>query len=695
MPRRAVLTEEQRDALLALPDTELELVRHWTLSADDLRVIVSRRRSHNRLGFAVQLCALRYPGRLLRPGELIGQAPLAFVADQLEVAPDVLADYGTRGPTRYEQLDTLRDVFGFRQLDRPTRAALQAWLMPIALTTTSGADLARVLLTEFRARRVIVPGITLVERMAAQALLDAERHVAELLTGKLTASQRDRLDGLLAMHPDGRMSLLAWVRQPPGKSGRRAFAAILDRLGTARAIGLDPELTIAVHPERLRRLCQEGARLTAQHLVTLNQTRRRAVLVATALETQITLTDDAVLMFERLFGQMYRRVERREEAALKRDRRTINGKIRLLARLGDALLAARESGADALTAVEQVIGWDDLAAEVDEARHLVRPDPLDPVELARSNFPILRQIGPAFVQAFTFGAIPACSGLARGVEIMRLLGSGRLRKLPADAPLGFIRQTWRRRIGRDGMDRRTYEFCVLAELRGRLRAGDMWVEGSRRYRAVEQQLISAPVFAAMREVGPLPVALPDTAAEWIAERRALLARRLAEVAAKVEADALDDVQLRDGRLRISPLKAATPDEAEGALAPLYAHLPSIRVTDLLADVDRWTGLASCFTHLTTGRTHDDPRAVLTAVLADATNMGHARMAEACDLVSQRQLGWLSSWHLREDTYGVALARLADAQHRMPLAAMFGPGTSSSSDGQNFPLDRRAHGRPPS
>ena len=70
-------------------------------------------------------------------------------------------------------------------------------------------------------------------------------------------------------------------------------------------------------------------------------------------------------------------------------------------------------------------------------------------------------------------------------------------------------------------------------------------------------------------------------------------------------------------------------------------------------------------------------------------MGHARMAEACDLVSQRQLGWLSSWHLREDTYGAALARLVDAQHRMPLAAMFGPGTSSSSDGQNFALDRRA------
>ena len=84
MPRRAVLSDEQRAALLALPDDETLLVQHWTLSRDDLAIIVRRRRPHNRLGFAIQLCALRYPGRFLRPGELIPDTPLAFVAEQLD-----------------------------------------------------------------------------------------------------------------------------------------------------------------------------------------------------------------------------------------------------------------------------------------------------------------------------------------------------------------------------------------------------------------------------------------------------------------------------------------------------------------------------------------------------------------------------------------------------------------------------------
>ena len=168
MPRRVVLSEGQRAALLALPTDEAVLVRYWTLSAEDLAVIVSRRRPHNRLGFAVQLCALRYPGRLLRPGELISAAPLAFVAEQLQVPPEVLVQYAMRGPTRYEQLDTLRDVFGFAPFSHPARAALQDWLLPVALTTTSGAELARMLVEEFRRRGIIVPGVSPVERMVGQ-----------------------------------------------------------------------------------------------------------------------------------------------------------------------------------------------------------------------------------------------------------------------------------------------------------------------------------------------------------------------------------------------------------------------------------------------------------------------------------------------------------------------------------------------
>ena len=49
------------------------------------------------------------------------------------------------------------------------------------------------------------------------------------------------------------------------------------------------------------------------------------------------------------------------------------------------------------------------------------------------------------------------------------------------------------------------------------------------------------MFAALCEAGPLPVAAPATAEEYLAERRALLEGRLSEIAVKAAADLLDDV----------------------------------------------------------------------------------------------------------------------------------------------------------
>jgi hypothetical protein len=41
--------------------------------------------------------------------------------------------------------------------------------------------------------------------------------------------------------------------------------------------------------------------------------------------------------------------------------------------------------------------------------------------------------------------------------------------------------------------------------------------------------------------------------------------------------------------------------------------------------------------------------VLTAALADATNLGMTRMAEACAVASYRPVAWTVAWHLREET----------------------------------------------
>ena len=91
MPHRELLTESQRLSLHAPASDERGMVRHYTLSSEDLALINRRRGDPNRLGFALMLCYLHFPGRILQQGEQPPAALCAFVAEQLGVDVGVSA----------------------------------------------------------------------------------------------------------------------------------------------------------------------------------------------------------------------------------------------------------------------------------------------------------------------------------------------------------------------------------------------------------------------------------------------------------------------------------------------------------------------------------------------------------------------------------------------------------------------------
>jgi hypothetical protein len=96
-------------------------------------------------------------------------------------------------------------------------------------------------------------------------------------------------------------------------------------------------------------------------------------------------------------------------------------------------------------------------------------------------------------------------------------------------------------LSADGAERRIWEAATLLALRDRLRAGDIWVEGSLQWRAVEDQLMRRPCSPRCARAAA-PIAAPATAEGYLAERRALL--RAFEVAAKAAADKLEDVRIK-------------------------------------------------------------------------------------------------------------------------------------------------------
>ena len=264
--RRQQLTEAQIAALFDPLTDPRELVRHYTLSQTDIATIRRCRGDHSRLGYALMLCYLRYPGRPLRVGERPPAALVSFVAEQIDVRPETIDDYLVFKQNRRRHAAELQDRLRLRPFGTRPAAELAGWLLPRAIENDRLSDLAELVMEECRQRRIVVPPPRRLERLCIDLRYPARREIERRLTGGLSAEQRRRLDALTQRRAETSQSWLVWLRQMPEATKPAAMLGLIERLGHVRAIGLDPARGHRVHQARLAQLVREASRTTAQHV---------------------------------------------------------------------------------------------------------------------------------------------------------------------------------------------------------------------------------------------------------------------------------------------------------------------------------------------------------------------------------------------------------------------------------------------
>ena len=306
-------------------------MRHYTLSAADLVAIRRCRGDHNRLGHAVMLCYLRHPGRPLHTGEQPPAALLAFLAEQIDVLPDCLGEYLAAERNRQRHAIELQQRLGLRAFGARPAAALAQWLLPHAIEDERLAHLAALVVEECRRRRIVVPSSLTLERLCVEVRHQARREVHRRLTDGLSTEQRRRLEALVQHRENTSQSWLAWLRQMPEATKPVAMLGLVERLEHVRAIGIDPARGHRVHQARLAQLAREAGRSTVQHIAGYERQRRQATLVAVTFDLAASLTDQAIDLFDRLIGAMFRKAEGRHARAFQADGRAINEKVRLYA----------------------------------------------------------------------------------------------------------------------------------------------------------------------------------------------------------------------------------------------------------------------------------------------------------------------------------------------------------------------------
>jgi hypothetical protein len=251
--RRQQLTETQTAALFEPSADPRELVRHYTLTEADLAIVRRCRGDPSRLGYALMLCYLRYPGRPLRTSERPPAALVSFVAEQIDVRPEAIDDYLAL-QTRRRHAAELQDRLRLRPFGKHAAAELADALHPQALENDRFFDLAKLVTEECRRRQIVIPAPRRLERLCVDLRFRARREIERRLTLGLSHEQRRQLDALTPRRVETGQSWLVWLRQMPQATKPAAMLGLIERLNHVRAIGLDSGRGHRVHQPASRSL---------------------------------------------------------------------------------------------------------------------------------------------------------------------------------------------------------------------------------------------------------------------------------------------------------------------------------------------------------------------------------------------------------------------------------------------------------
>lgn len=228
-----VLTSEER-LLFTTVSAELsavEMARYYTLSERDKAFVFRQRKDENRLGIAIQLCLLRFPGRSLLQMTNLSEQFISYIAEQLNLPAEVFAKYGRRRKTPYDHLQTICQFYGYRPCGREDILPLARYLVPFALENDEALPLVDGALAWMREHKLIAPTILTTEKLVWHVQRIARWQVYRRITNTLTATQKATLQNLLLVDEEkNRQTPLFWLNIPSPKPSADGMYHLLERL---------------------------------------------------------------------------------------------------------------------------------------------------------------------------------------------------------------------------------------------------------------------------------------------------------------------------------------------------------------------------------------------------------------------------------------------------------------------------------
>jgi TnpA family transposase len=636
---------------------------------------------------ALQICSARNAGRFIEDWADVGDGAVKYVASQLDI-PAVHPDrsHSDRTARRY-RLEIARHL-GLSRTQATHRAELETWLRKVICPNDGPTDDMLVKCFRwFRERRLLPPAeSTLVRaiRTARGAFID------DLLGGiarKLSTNASKALEASL-IDPRSEHGF----QRLKDDVGAATLDNVLDAAGRLAFIqGLDLPFDVlgTVDPIWVKMLVRRVEGETASEMRRHNRDKLLGLLAIYLMSRQSQLIDGLVDLLIEVIHRIATRSKRKVISGIAADIEKVHGKERLLVDIATAAMMTPNGKVSEV--IFPIAGAVKLKAIIDEHRAKGTLDVRIQTVMRGSYASHYRPMLPSLLSVLEFRSNnatwrPILDALSL---IIHLNEEGRRFAPTSLAPEGSIPRKWQETVidKRGRLNVISYELCILSQLRERIRAKEVWIEGADRYRNPDDDLPKD--FPERREAYYAGLKLTQDAQEFTRSVREQLEHELLQLNATLPPN--DKVRLRwsgENRISITPFQPQPePKGLIGLKSEIGRRWPMTGLLDALKETALDTGFLDVFETSASREAlpHQirDQR-ILLCLYGLGTNAGLKRVAAGVAGISYDELKHIRRRYIDPASLRTAAARVAEATLAIRNPAIWGEaGTACAADSTKF------------
>ena len=678
-----------------------QLDHYFYLDDRDNEIISALRGDHNRLGFALQLCTVRFLGTSIINLTTVPRSAVNFVAQQLKIRnKDCISKYS--GTRRQEHLQHIKRLYGYAEYtDDRARFRFLRWLFTRAWIGDDRPSVLFDLATrQLLVGKTLLPGITTLERIVSQAKEKANNRLYRKLSSLVPPEVEINLLKLLEPTEFTNDSLIDYIKRPEPGVTSTTILTMLRKLSIINDIKVHEIDLTPIPRNRLKQLSRYANKSHVATLKRIPMKKRLSVLLAFTIEAKYSLIDDTLDIFDEFIAAIKRDAKNQGQKARLRTLRDLDEAALLLSSVCTIVTENDSIPID----IDNTIYSKTSKSTIEKAIKIIETIARPPEDTYQQEWLTHYNRIHRFLAKFQEGIAFKCTNTAETLlnAYNQLNGLSTKDLIPKESlPSNFNTGAWKRSVFKDKyIEPKAYTVCVVKMMTSALKRRDIYAVSSERWGDPRLKLLSGDKWSVLKPNICRSLNLSDNPLTEITQ----LEQELNDNYKMFINGLADNNTVRIGeknnkpKLIVSPVEKLDEPESLVVLKEKVASLmPLIDLPEILLEIQNITGFTDCFTHVSEeeSRAEDLNISVCAVLMADACNIGYEPLINKdVPALTASRLKWVKQNYYRTETILESNAKLVNTHSRVPLVKFWGGGEVASADGMRLvtPI-RTAYSRP--